>query len=328
MCFRPSISVSIDSGTAFLLWVRIITGALLNGFFRLFLLWSLLFQTLGVNLWCWGSQHNCIGGENLKRSALSMRRWRTWWFVESQCVLLVPSNGSAAPQASAASVHIARSGDVSWQNRTKSKQKWIKPMSEALSGLWIRSRKRLWCGGIPLEQEGAASFTPLHHENSWGIVNLLLFASLWGKWKAEFQENESFANLKLLETIFTACQKGDQLVFRAGMFVKRYPEPFQRLVPAWRTCSSIEKHKKSPWISLARCLWNPPHFKWISPSSTECTLLPPRCDHYPLLLQSHGQNTEENILQSFGNEWFLRLTVFCFVVAGSPCLEVVIICPR
>lgn len=62
--------------------------------------------------------------------------------------------GSAAPQGSAASVPIARSGDVSWQTRTKSKQKWIKPMSEALRGLWIRSRRRLWCGDISLGKKG------------------------------------------------------------------------------------------------------------------------------------------------------------------------------
>lgn len=96
------------------------------------------------------------------------------------------------------------------------------------------------CGAIPLGQEGVASFSPLPHENSWRIVNLLLFASLRVKWRAEFWENESFANHKLSETIFTACQKGDELVFRAGIFVKRYSEPFQKLVPAWRTCFSIE----------------------------------------------------------------------------------------
>lgn len=38
------------------------------------------------------------------------------------------------------------------------------------------------------------------------IVSLLLFASLWVKWRAEFQENGSFASQKLSETIFTACQ--------------------------------------------------------------------------------------------------------------------------
>lgn len=90
----------------------------------------------------------------------------------------------------------------------------------------------------------------------------------------------------------------------------------------------VERHKKSPRISLAPCLWNTPHFEWISPSSTDCMLFPPRRDHYPLLLQSHGQNTEENVLQSFVNDWFLRFTAFCFLVAGSLCLEVVIICPR
>lgn len=85
-----------------------------------------------------------------------------------------------------------------------------------------------------------ASFSPVHHANSWCIVNLLFFAPLWGKWRAEFQENESFADHKLPEMLFTACQKGDQLVFRTGISVKRYPEPFQKLVPAWRMCSSTE----------------------------------------------------------------------------------------
>jgi len=57
-------------------------------------------------------------------------------------------------------------------------------------------------------------------------------------------------------------------------------------------------------------------------------LLPPNRDHQPLLFQSHGQSTKDNLLQSFVSEWLLRLTIFCFVVAGSLCLEVIIICPR
>jgi len=72
--------------------------------------------------------------------------------------------------------------------------------------------------GIPLEKERVASFSLLHDANSWHIVNLFLFASLWEKWRVELQESKSFANCKLPDnTIFTACQKGDQLVFRAAI---------------------------------------------------------------------------------------------------------------
>lgn len=200
-------------------------------------------------------------------------------------------------------------------------------MSETLSGLRIRSRRRL-CGAR------RGGFLPLttcckfmaHCE----FISICIFL---GKWRAELREDKSFANHRLLEnTIFTACQKGDQFVFRAAMCLKKYLEPFQKLAATRRTSTCFinrgERHKKSPWNSLLRSLWNPPHFKWRSPSSTDYMLFPARCDHQPLLFQSHGQSTKENVLQSFVSEWLLRHTAFCFVVAGSLCLEVVIICPR
>lgn len=191
------LSVSVDSDIAFVLWVRIITGALLNEAFRLFLLWSLLLsQALGVKLWHCGSQHHCISSENLKQASLSLRGWNTWWFRESQ---LISSNRSVALQASAASVHVARSGDVSWQNGTKSKEKLIKPMSEALSGLWIMSRRRLWCGGIPLEQEGVPSpqYIMQIHDALW----IYFFLHLSGE-----SGELSFRKMKvLLTTSFQRC---------------------------------------------------------------------------------------------------------------------------
>lgn len=139
------------------------------------------------------------------------------WRVSVRLDRQLGSNGSIAPQTSAARARVARLEDVSGQNRTEYKQKWLKPLSETLSGLWIG----------PLEYERVAAFSLLHDTNSWQFVNLFLFVSLWGKWGAELQENKSFAKPKLPgNTIFAACQKGEQLVFRAIISLEKHQSHF------------------------------------------------------------------------------------------------------
>lgn len=152
LCFRPSI-------TLFLLTLTLCQSrsesslghCLMIWPFSLLLLWSAslsLSQTLAMSSWHCGSQHDYISciAKNCNNQA---HQWEDEAHVDLKSLSVwldgqLGSNGSIAPQISAASAHIARSGDVSGQNRTESKQKWIKPMSETLSGLWIRSRRRLY----------------------------------------------------------------------------------------------------------------------------------------------------------------------------------------
>lgn len=61
---------------------------------------------------------------------------------------------------------------------------------------------------ISLEQEGLCSVSLLQDMNSWHIVNLFLFAPLWGKGEQNFRKIKSLLTPRFLAASFSQNVKG------------------------------------------------------------------------------------------------------------------------